>query len=309
MLIKKADLIKFSEITPEEVYLSRREVIAGLGLSAAACLPMASWANTIESQPWSNKLDAELTPFEKATSHNNFYELGSSKDQPAHNAGLYESKPWQVEVGGHVAKPGVFGVEDLFGLAAMQERVYRLRCVEAWSMVIPWIGYPLKKLIDKVEPTGDAKFVAFKTFNPEKLFPDEINHSLPWPYVEGLRLDEASHDLTLLTFGMYGKELLNQNGAPLRIVVPWKYGYKSIKAIVSIDFVSEMPPTSWNNSQANEYGFYSNVNPEVHHPRWSQSKERAIGEGFFPKKRETDKFNGYQEVASLYEGMDLKVNH
>ncbi|MBF2735063.1 MAG: protein-methionine-sulfoxide reductase catalytic subunit MsrP [Betaproteobacteria bacterium AqS2] len=300
-----------SAITPEEVYLGRRRLMAGMaGLGAAGALgllpaPAAANAAPLAAAPWPGSLTGvEPTPELSAISYNNFYELGTRKESPRDNAGLYEAKPWTVRVDGAVAKPGEYGLEDLLGLAALEERIYRLRCVEAWSMVIPWIGYPLARLIEKVEPLGDAKYVAFETFNPEELFPNAANRSLPWPYREGLRLDEASHDLTLLAFGMYGKEMLNQNGAPVRIVVPWKYGYKSIKAIVRISFVEEEPRTSWNMSQPSEYGFYSNVNPEVDHPRWSQASERLIGDSFFPM------FNGYaDEVAGMYAGMDLRINH
>ena len=295
-----------SAITPKEVYLKRRTVLAGL--AAASLMPTAQGALP-PARPWEGSLAAEPTPKDRALSYNNFYELGPTKEAPSENAGLYEARPWEVAVAGEVANPGTFGVDDLLALAPLEERVYRLRCVEAWSMVIPWLGFPLKALIDKVAPTGNARYVAFETFNPEVLFPDDANNSLPWPYVEGLRLDEAMHDLTLLTFGMYGEELLNQSGAPVRIVVPWKYGYKSIKAIVRITFTAEQPPTSWNRSQPREYGFYSNVNPTVDHPRWSQARERAIGTGFFPKKQDTLMFNGYDEVASLYAGMDLVANH
>ena len=295
-----------SEITSREVYLNRRTVLAGM--VAASLVPNAQ-AALPQAQPWPGSIPDEPTPKDRALSYNNFYELGPSKDGPSENADLYKSKPWEVVVDGEVGNPGTFGVEDLLGLASLEERVYRLRCVEAWSMVIPWLGFPFNALIDKVQPTSKAKYVAFETFNPEVLFPDDANRSLPWPYVEGLRIDEASHDLTLLTFGMYGEELLNQSGAPVRIVVPWKYGYKSIKALVKITFTENQPPTSWNRSQPSEYGFFSNVNPEVNHPRWSQARERAIGSGFFPKKKDTLMFNGYDEVASLYDGMDLEVNH
>ncbi len=299
--------IKPSEITPREAYFSRRTILAGL---ATAGLPLAAaWPASLAGEQWSGSLTEEHTPQKKATTHNNFYELGSDKGDPSSNSDLYEPKPWKVRIGGHVAKPGDYDVDALLALDSLQERVYRLRCVEAWSMVIPWLGFPLKRLIDAVEPTGDAKYLAFQTFNPEDLFPDDVNSSLPWPYVEGLRMDEAAHDLTLLTFGMYGEELLTQSGAPLRIVIPWKYGYKSIKALVAIDFVSEEPPTSWNVAAPHEYGFYSNVNPGRSHPRWSQAQERAIGPGFFPVKRDTEIYNGYGQVASLYEGMDLMVNH
>lgn len=298
-----------SEITPREKYLGRRELLAAMGILPAAAALGPAHASLPEAELWPGSLIEKLTPQDKAFSHNNFYELGPRKGDPSENAGLYEAKPWKVMVDGEVERPGEYDVDALLALAPLEERIYRLRCVEAWSMVIPWVGYPFSRLIDEVQPTSNAKYVAFETFNPDVLFPDDSNRSLPWPYVEGLRIDEAAHDLSLLTFGMYGEELLNQCGAPVRMVVPWKYGYKSIKALVRISFVESEPPTSWNVSQPSEYGFYSNVNPERSHPRWSQATERAIGEGFFPTKRETQKFNGYLQVAKLYEGMDLQVNH
>lgn len=305
-----------SSITPEGSRLSRRAALAGMaGLGTLGALglptrPVQAAALPLAAEPWDKNPSLEPSPEEAATTYNNFYELGTRKEDPRANAGLYQAKPWTVVVEGAVAKPGEFGVEDLLKLAPLQERIYRLRCVEAWSMVIPWIGYPLARLLDAVEPLGSAKYVAFETFHPADLFPDDVNRSLPWPYREGLRLDEARHDLTLLGFGMYGKELLNQNGAPLRIVVPWKYGYKSIKAIVRITLTEEEPPTSWNMSQPREYGFYSNVNPEVDHPRWSQASERALDGSFFSKRQPTLMFNGYaEEVAGMYAGMDLRVNH
>ena len=301
--------IKPSEITPPAQRLGRRDLIAGLGALPLGSLAATSAAKRLESGPWPASLTEALTPKDKALEYNNFYELGPTKSAPADNADYYQAKPWKVMVDGAVAKPAEYDIDALLALAPLQERIYRLRCVEAWSMVIPWLGFPFKNLIDAVEPTSQAKYVAFQTFNPEEVFPDQTNRSLPWPYVEGLRIDEAVHDLTLLTFGSYGEELLNQSGAPVRIVVPWKYGYKSIKALTRITFVEDQPPTSWNRSQPQEYGFYSNVNPEVHHPRWSQARERAIGEDFFPTKRDTDLFNGYMQVASLYTGMDLRVNH
>ena len=295
-----------SEITPKEKYLNRREIIAGF--TALGLIPTAN-ANALSYETWPGSLIVQPTPKESATSYNNFYELGTSKEAPKRNADYYEAKPWKVMIDGEVNNPGEYDLEDLLSLAPMEERIYRLRCVEAWSMVIPWIGYSFNHLMKKVEPTSNAKYVAFETFHPEDLFPNKMNRSLDWPYVEGLRIDEANHDLTLLTFGMYGEELPNQNGAPLRIVVPWKYGYKSIKSLVRITFTENQPPTSWNKSQPTEYGFYSNVNPNRAHPRWSQAREREISDSFFPEKRDTQMFNGYATVASLYEGMDLIVNH
>ena len=306
MLIKSPKLrYKPSEITPREKYFSRREIIAALG--AAVAVP--ALAKLPEATPWPDSTDADLTPQEKYISYNNFYELGTGKSDPSENADLYQARPWKIAVDGLVDKPAEFDVDELLGLASLQERVYRLRCVEAWSMVVPWLGFPFNELVKKVQPQASAKYVAFQTFDPNNLFPDDVNGSVPWPYVEGLRLDEAVHDLTLLTFGAYGEELLNQSGAPVRLVVPWKYGYKSIKSLVRISFVEDEPPTSWNIISPREYGFYSNVNPERPHPRWSQSRERAIGEGIFPVKRDTEIFNGYREVATLYTGMDLINNY
>ena len=320
-IIKKtrAHPIKTSEITPTGVYLRRRDVLAGLGLGASSVLagvPRRAYAASdqepaapLQGEAWPMNIGDAVTPKEKATTHNNFYELGPEKQLPSENHYFYKPRPWKVRIGGLVNKPGDYDVDELLSWASLQERVYRLRCVEAWSMVIPWLGFPFNELIKKVQPQGGAKYVAFRTFDPNKLFPDEVNNSLPWPYHEGLRMDEAMHDLALLVFGMYGGELLTQNGAPLRMVVPWKYGYKSVKALVAIDFVADQPPTSWNDSQPGEYGFFSNVNPNVRHPRWAQNRERVIGSGFLTKKRDTDMFNGYSEVASLYEGMDLKKFH
>lgn len=314
MLIRKPPKIKPSEITPPEFVRNRRRLLGAiLGVPA---LPMALTAAPVRAalprpefarNPDFAALADNQTPQEKAQSHNNFYELGTAKEDPAENAHLYQPQPWQVAVEGECANPAVFHLEDLAKLAPMEERIYRLRCVEAWSMVIPWLGFPLKNLLDKVRPTASAKFVAFDTFNPETLFPDDANASLPWPYTEGLRMDEAMHNLTLLTFGMYGEWLPTQNGAPVRIMIPWKYGFKSGKALVKIRLVEEKPRNTWNLLQPSEYGFYSNVNPTVNHPRWSQAEERAIGDNWLPKKRATEMFNGHaDEVAHLYEGMDLR---
>ncbi|MEO8249651.1 MAG: protein-methionine-sulfoxide reductase catalytic subunit MsrP, partial [Burkholderiales bacterium] len=243
-----------------------------------------------------------------ATHYNNFYEFGTDKTDPAKNAHTLQVKPWAVEVEGLVNKPGKYALEDLLKIGAQEERIYRLRCVEGWSMVIPWVGYSLSELIRKVEPQSNAKFVEFVTLADPKQMPAVGSSILEWPYVEGLRMDEAMHPLALLTFGMYGEVLPKPNGAPVRIVVPWKYGFKSAKSLVKIRFVEKMPATAWNKAAAQEYGFYSNVNPEVDHPRWSQGTERRIGEGgLFAKRRKTLMFNGYEEqVGQLYAGMDLK---
>ena len=327
MLIRKHPKIKPSEITPPEFVRNRRRLLTAiLGTPALPALPVlpailpagsalvpAGNARAAVAPPEFSRnpnhaaLAGMETPKDKAQSHNNFYELGTAKEDPAQNADRYEPRPWQIAVEGECAAPAVFGLEDLAALAPMEERIYRLRCVEAWSMVIPWLGFPMKKLLDKVRPTGNAKFVEFHTFNPEELFPDEANRSLPWPYVEGLRMDEATHDLALLTFGMYGEWLPTQNGAPVRMMIPWKYGFKSGKALVKIRLTETMPKNTWNVLQPSEYGFYSNVNPTVDHPRWSQAEERAIGDGWLPTKRPTEMFNGHaDEVAHLYAGMDLR---
>ena len=249
-----------------------------------------------------------LTTLQDATTYNNFYEFGTDKADPARHAGAMKTRPWTVQVEGLVNKPGTYGIDDLLRLSPMEERIYRLRCVEGWSMVIPWVGYSLAELIRRVEPQGSAKYVEFLTLADESVMPGLRSSVLLWPYLEGLRLDEAMHPLTLLTFGMYGEVLPNQNGAPVRLVVPWKYGFKSGKSIVKIRFVERQPATSWQVSAPREYGFYSNVNPEVAHPRWSQATERRIGEdGLLARRRKTLMFNGYEpQVGQLYAGMDLR---
>ncbi|MGB6054882.1 MAG: protein-methionine-sulfoxide reductase catalytic subunit MsrP [Burkholderiaceae bacterium] len=308
-----------SEITPRAVFESRRTFIRQLALGSIAggALLDMSLRQAFAQPAGAQKLAAAVNPayvvmdkptaFKDATTYNNFYEFGSDKSDPAQYAGSLKTHPWTVAIEGEVKKPMTLDLDSLQKLAPLEERVYRLRCVEGWSMVIPWIGYSLAQLIKKVEPNGNAKYVEFVTLADKKQMPGLRTPILEWPYVEGLRLDEANHPLTLLAFGMYGQVLPNQNGAPLRIVVPWKYGFKSAKSIVAIRFVREQPRTAWNIAAPQEYGFYSNVNPEVDHPRWSQATERRIGEdGFFTKKRKTLMFNGYTEVASLYSGMDLK---
>jgi sulfoxide reductase catalytic subunit YedY len=257
-----------------------------------------------ESRGTTGGQDDKLTPYEDVTTYNNFYEFGTDKGDPARNAHTLRARPWSVVVEGEVHRPGTFEVDELIRRFPPEERVYRLRCVEAWSMVIPWMGFPLASLLKAVEPTSQARFVAFTTLQDPEQMPGQKRGVLPWPYVEGLRLDEAMHPLTLLVTGLYGKTLPNQNGAPIRLVVPWKYGFKGIKSIVRIRLVREQPPTTWNIAAPREYGFYANVNPEVDHPRWSQARERRIGELF---KRRTLMFNGYgEQVASLYSGMDLR---
>jgi len=313
--MQKIPTIPSSEITPEQVYLSRRKFMLGVGglaLSAAvlaACgdaMPAADSgtatpAGTPEPTP---DLRQEITSFESITTYNNFYEFSTDKQGVAPLAANFRTRPWTVQVGGLVAKPTTFGIEDLLSKFTQEERLYRLRCVEAWSMVIPWQGFALRKLLEAVEPTAEAKYVRFETLLDPEQMPGQKVGWYTWPYVEGLRLDEAMHDLTILATGLYGKTLLPQNGAPLRVVVPWKYGFKSIKSIVKIDLVAEQPTSLWMAAAPNEYGFYANVNPNVNHPRWSQASERRIGE---LSRRKTLPFNGYAEqVASLYADMDLR---
>lgn len=312
--------IPSTEITPEHVYLNRRKFMhaasaAALGGLIAACAPAApaeepqgETAPTPviagEVSKTTDELGDPLNSFEQITNYNNFYEFTEDKEGVAYLSRNFKPTPWTVEVGGLVNRPKKFDIDDIRKLYPSEERVYRLRCVEAWSMVIPWMGFSLSKLLNEVEPTGGAKYVAFTTLLSGEQFPAQKRASLyPWPYTEGLRLDEAMHDLTILATGLYGKELLPQSGAPLRLVVPWKYGFKSIKSIVKIDLVAEEPPTLWSTIAPQEYGFYANVNPDVSHPRWSQATERRIGEN---GRRKTLMFNGYEEqVASLYAGMDL----
>jgi methionine sulfoxide reductase catalytic subunit len=316
VLIRKRSDIRPSEITPHSVYLRRRDVLAGaLGAAAFAMLPSrVTRAAPITAQKSAFSTDETPTRREDATSYNNFYEFGVDKTDPAANAHLFKPTPWSVKIDGLVAKPATLSLEDILKPVTLEERIYRLRCVEGWSMVIPWIGFPLAELLKRVEPTGSAKYVAFETLVRPEEFPGQrgLFQPLPWPYLEGLRLDEAMHPLTILATGMYGETLPNQNGAPLRLVVPWKYGFKSIKSIVRISLVEKQPPTTWQSSASSEYGFFSNVNPEVDHPRWSQATERRIGEGsgLFAKRRPTLMFNGYgEQVANLYSGMDLRENY
>ena len=316
MIFKERDPIKSSEITPREVYLNRRKFLAGAG-AAGIALAVRSLADSEESASAATKLQyvqsplstrgEPLTPLKDITGYNNFYEFGTEKEDPARYAGSLRPSPWTVSIEGEVGKPGKYDVDGILKMhPSLEERVYRLRCVEGWSMVIPWIGIPLNSVIKSVEPTSKARYVAFETLHDPRRMPGQRRSVLLWPYVEGLRMDEAMHPLTLLAVGLYGEVLANQNGAPIRLVVPWKYGFKSIKSIVKIRFVHNQPPTAWNLSAPSEYGFYSNVNPEVDHPRWSQAKERRIGEFF---KRSTLMFNGYgDQVASLYSGMDLRKN-
>lgn len=305
-----------SEITRPEVAASRRQFLqqAAAGTLAAAGLgELAQAADGPSLAQLAAQRNPKYSPADKptayrdATTYNNFYEFGLDKGDPSHYAGTLKPRPWTVRIDGEVKKPLTLDLDALLKLAPLEERLYRLRCVEGWSMAIPWIGYPLADLIRKVEPTGNAKFIEFTTLADRAQMPGLGSRVLDWPYVEGLRIDEANHPLALLAFGMYGQVLPNQNGAPVRIVLPWKYGFKSAKSIVRIRFTESQPKTAWNQVAPQEYGFYSNVNPEVDHPRWSQATERRIGEdGFFTRKRKTMMFNGYPEVASLYAGMDLK---
>jgi sulfoxide reductase catalytic subunit YedY len=296
-----------ADATPEGLYLNRRQIVAGMGLGALGAPLLASTDVTKLAALKSRRTIAtseEPTPIDAVTGYNNFYEFGLDKDDPAANAGTLKPTPWTVKVGGLVQKPITLDVDTWISKLSLEERVYRMRCVEGWSMVIPWVGFPLAGLLKSVEPLSNAKYVRFTTLADPAQMPGVRFPALDWPYREGLRLDEAMNPLTLLAVGLYGRRLPNQNGAPLRLVVPWKYGFKSIKSIVAIDFVERQPLTSWNQSQPSEYGFYSNVNPDVDHPRWSQATERRIGEF---RKRPTLPFNGYgQQVAGLYKGMDLQ---
>ncbi|RQP23161.1 protein-methionine-sulfoxide reductase catalytic subunit MsrP [Piscinibacter terrae] len=312
-----------AEITPRTVYEERRRLLKLMAVGAAGA-GLATWAGreAMAQVTRPNKLAAlpgartsvsgamtmeKLTSYQDATSYNNFYEFGTDKSDPAHNAHTLKTRPWTVAIEGEVKKPRTFDIDELLKLAPMEERIYRLRCVEGWSMVVPWVGYSLSELIKRVEPTGNAKYVEFVTLADAKTMPYVGSRVLEWPYVEGLRMDEAMNPLALLTFGLYGEVLPNQNGAPVRAIVPWKYGFKSGKSIVKIRFVEKEPRTSWAKANPGEYGFYSNVNPKVDHPRWSQATERRIGEdGLFQKKRPTLMFNGYEpQVGQLYAGMDL----
>jgi sulfoxide reductase catalytic subunit YedY len=316
MLVRKAADIRTSEITDEKLYFSRRDFL-GKGTAAAAVAAASAWFSLPETAEGlgdaailhyatGSPLSTSEAPnsYTDITTYNNFYEFGTDKGDPARHAGRLKTEPWTVALEGHIAKPGNYQLEDLLKPHALEERIYRLRCVEAWSMVVPWIGFPLASLIGRAEPTSKAKFVEFTTLHRPSEMPGQRRKVLEWPYVEGLRMDEALHPLTILAVGLYGKTLLNQNGAPLRLVVPWKYGFKSIKSIVRIRFLETQPSTSWSLSGPREYGFYANVNPAVDHPRWSQARERRIGEFF---KRKTLPFNGYQDqVVSLYSGTDLK---
>ncbi len=316
MLIKKSEDIRSSEITPKSLYLNRRKFLAGAALAGAAAATglglreLASPATTvlagskidgIQKSPFSTT--ETVTPYKDVTHYNNYYEFSTEKDEPADLAKNFRTRPWKVKIDGEVAKKQELNIDEILKTAPPEERIYRHRCVEGWSIVVPWIGFSLSELIKRVNPTSKAKFVEFTTLYDLAQMPGQRRDVLQWPYVEGLRMDEAMHPLALLCFGMYGEELPNQDGAPLRVVVPWKYGFKSGKAIVRIRFTEKQPSNTWNLMASQEYGFYANVNPNVDHPRWSQARERRLGEFF---KRPTLMFNGYDQVASLYSGMDLR---
>lgn len=310
------------DITPESLYLNRRALMQLAAASGASLAAGSAWSQTpgeldlaaiqtVRSAVPGAITDEKQTPFQDASSYNNYYEFGLDKGDPVKNAHTLETRPWTVKVEGLVNKPQTFDIDQLLKLSAQEERIYRLRCVEGWSMVIPWIGYSISKLLDKVEPQGSAKYVEFVSLADPKTMPGLRSGVLDWPYTEGLRLDEAMNPLAMLAFGMYGHALPKQNGAPIRLVVPWKYGFKSAKSITTIRLVEQQPGTAWNKAARNEYGFYSNVNPDVPHPRWSQATERRIGEGgLFARRNKTILFNGYEEqVGQLYAGMDLRKNY
>jgi sulfoxide reductase catalytic subunit YedY len=317
MLVRKAPELTYRDITPKSVYLDRRKFLLAMGLAGVAAAAGRGLLNLVSpsitaqattkltglgKSPFST--DEKQTPYNDVTHYNNFYEFGSNKDDPSKNSQNFRTSPWSVSVEGEVSKPRKFTMEEILKLAPLEERIYRHRCVEAWSIVVPWIGYSFNVLAKLVEPNPKAQFVAFESYYDLGQMPESRGTGLDYPYVEGLRVDEAMHPLALLCVGMYGETLPNQDGAPVRMVLPWKYGFKSIKSLVKIRFTQKQPPTTWNRAASNEYGFYSNVNPNVDHPRWSQAKERRLGEIF---KRSTLMFNGYaDQVASLYNGMDLK---
>ena len=309
MLIRQKPDIKPSEITPESSYVNRRGFIRTATLAGSGILLSAGCSNAEDSNPPArprDDSDLEVNSFEDVTTYNNFYEFGLDKSDPARLSGAFKSKPWSVTIDGEADITGTFNFEDIIGPHTIEERIYRFRCVEAWSMVIPWNGIPLGDLLKRFKPNSRAKYVAFETVYRPSEMPGQRARVLDFPYIEGLTIDEAMHPLTLMTTGLYGVDLPNQNGAPLRLIVPWKYGFKSIKSIVRISFTETMPRTSWSDATPSEFGFYANVNPEVDHPRWSQARERRIGAGLFAEKKPSLMFNGYaDEVAGLYKGLDL----
>ena len=297
--------IKNSEITPEIIYKNRRKFVQNLGLAAGSMFIGQNFINLAEAS--SNSLDQEITEYRYITTYNNYYEFGTKKSDPVEKSQNFKTNPWNITIDGEVEKPLTLSMDEVKNMFPIEERIYKLRCVEGWSMVIPWLGFPLYKLLDKVSPTTKGKFVKFiSVLDPEQM-PGQKYPILDWPYQEGLRIDEAMHPLTILVTGLYGKELPNQNGSPIRLIVPWKYGFKSAKAIINIKLVDKMPTSSWMKASPHEYGFYSNVNPRVDHPRWSQASERVIGGGIISPRIPTTMFNGYgDEVAHLYKNMDLK---
>ncbi len=305
----KTDL-KWSDVTPKADFLNRRQLMAGAGALALGSIASPALAASIATVPSPYSTDLEPNTLEDITSYNNFYEFGTGKEDPARYASALTTDPWSIKIDGLVDKPGDYGLEDLISDVQMEERIYRFRCVEAWSMVIPWVGFELNQILNKVGVQSGAKYVSFETLvRPEEMRGQKRGY-IEWPYREGLRLDEAMHPLTIMATGIYGESMPNQNGAPIRLVVPWKYGFKSIKSIVRISLTDTEPQTSWNMIQPREYGFYSNVNPEVDHPRWSQATERRVGGGVFAKRQDTLMMNGYaEEVMDLYAGMDLSKNY
>jgi len=322
MVIKKAPDVRESDVTPKELYLRRREFIAAAGVTAAAVAtnglgvlhedgvlsaqnPSAQKLTNFKKSPLST--DEKINTYKDITTYNNFYEFGLDKADPSKYASTLKPRPWSVVVEGQCGKPGTYNIEDIMKWAPLEERIYRMRCVEGWSMVVPWVGYSMSEFLKRFEPTSRAKYVQFKTLVDQRQMPGQTEPALQWPYVEGLRMDEAMHPLALLGLGLYGEVLPNQNGAPIRLVVPWKYGFKGIKSIVRVSFVENEPLNTWKQQQSSEYGFYANVNPQVDHPRWSQATERHIGASFLAARRPTLLFNGYAElVADLYKGMDLR---
>jgi methionine sulfoxide reductase catalytic subunit len=318
MLINKPADIRQSEITSEQNYLNRRDFIRAGSIAGASVLAGTALGAVIPEGERAKLPDVSKSAFstieapnsyEDVTTYNNYYEFGTGKEDPYRNAGQFESRPWSITVDGHAEKTGTFHFEDFMKPFDLEERIYRMRCVEAWSMVIPWVGISLADVVKHFQPTSSAKYVAFETLNDPVRMPGQRRRVLEWPYKEGLTIAEATNPLAILAVGVYGETLPNQNGAPIRLVVPWKYGFKGIKGIVRISFTEEKPPVSWNIAAANEYGFYANVNPEVNHPRWSQASERAIGGGLFAPRKPTRMFNGYgEQVAHLYDGLDLRKN-
>jgi len=318
MLIRKPADLRPSEITSEQNYLNRRDFIRAGSIAGASVLAGTAFGAVVPEGERAKLPDVGKSPFstteapnshEDVTTYNNYYEFGTGKEDPYRNAGQFDARPWSITVDGHAGKTGTFHFEDFMKPFDLEERIYRMRCVEAWSMVIPWVGISLADVVKHFQPTSKAKYVAFETLNDPVRMPGQRRRVLEWPYREGLTIAEATHPLAILAVGVYGESLPNQNGAPIRLVIPWKYGFKGIKGIVRISFTEERPPVSWNIAAANEYGFYANVNPEVDHPRWSQASERAIGGGLFTPRKPTQMFNGYgDQVAHLYDGLDLRKN-